>query len=140
MPRPRTELPHEVQTLAKRLEFYRNSPHRPRRLPESFWTQAAGLARQHGAGLVQQALRLNYGDLKRRMEVSPSPKSAPVHPSAPHSPAFVELGLSALSTQAGAGTTLELQDQSGRKLTIRLCGGSSGDLAAVARAVWGSTP
>ena len=131
MGRRRLPVPAEVQALAQRLERYRKSPQRQRRLPESLWSQAAVLAKRYGAGRVQEALRLNYVDLKRRMT-----QRAPVSLPASFSPAFVELGRAALGTPQSGGATVELQDQTGRKLTVRLAASQEGDLLALVRALW----
>jgi hypothetical protein len=69
MARPRRQgVPPEVEALAQRLETYRSSPERRRRLPEILWTEAARLARRHGVCRVQRALRLHYYDLKQRVD------------------------------------------------------------------------
>lgn len=133
MPRQRTRLSADIEALAHRLAAYRNKLHRQRQLPENLWAQAAVLARQHGLCRVLQALRLNYYDLKRRMEALPPPLPEPGHTLSKPSPAFVELGVSPL---VSAGTILELEDRTGRKLTVRLASPQDGELLALARALW----
>lgn len=131
MGRRRLPLPAAVKVLARRLEVYRQSPDRQRRLPESMWAQAAALAQQHGIGRVQAALRLNYADLKRRVQ-----PDRPARLAASSAPPFVELGLTGLVPPQGSGTTIELQDQTGRRLLVRLGAGQAGDWTVVARALW----
>lgn len=133
------ELPSEIGALADRLDAYRSSRRRQRRLPEDLWTQAAQLARRYGVCRVQRALRLHYYDLQQRAEALPEPIRGTRHsaPKAPR-PAFVELGLH--PSLARAGTILEVEDRTGRKLTVRLAAEHSGELVALARAVWGCAP
>ena len=135
-PRARQKLPVEIEALAKRLDAYRKQRQRRRCLPESIWNQAAELARRHGVFRVQEALRLNYCVLKRRMEAlaSPSPEVVRALP-IKQSPAFVELSVPPL---ASGGTILELEDRTGRKLTVRLAGENGVELVELARVLWGS--
>ena len=138
--RPRQRLPAEIEALTNRLEAYRHSPRKERRLPESLWTQAAELARQYGVCRVQRALHLNYYALKQRAEEFPASAVEPVRAVPPNtSPAFVELKVPA-SSLAGAATILELEDGSGRKLSVRLAGEHGGELVALACALWGGAP
>lgn len=145
-------IPAEIESLANRFDVYRRSRRRQRCLPESLWTQAAELARKHGAWRVQRALRLNYADLKRRAEALPSPANGSARPAfvevnAPPSWASAPPCRSRSSKScadispafAGAAAILELEDRTGRKLTVRLAGESGVDrLAALARALWDS--
>jgi len=61
---------------------------------------------------------------------------APVALPASFSPAFVELGRAALGTPQSSGASVELQDQTGRKLTVRLAASQDGEVLALARALW----
>ena len=133
MPRQRIRLSADIEALAHRLAAYRNNLHRQRQLPEKLWAQAVVLARQHGLCRVLQALHLNYYDLKRRMEALPPPLPESSHSLSKSSPAFVELGVSPL---VSAGTILELEDRTGRKLTVRLASPRNGELLAMAQAMW----
>ena len=138
--RTRQRLPAEIEALKSRLEAYRASPRRERRLPRSRWTQAAELARQHGVCRTARALRLNYYDLKQRAEAFFASASEPVCAVRKNSPpAFVELKVPP-SSLVGVATILEVEDRTGRKLTVRLAAEHSGELVALARAVWGCAP
>jgi len=141
MPRRQARLPSDIAVLTDRLEAYRNSARRQRQLPESFWTQAAKLALQHGVGRVQRALRLNYYGLKQRMEALPERDLEPVRviPKSPH-PAFVEMMVPPIAPALPGTVSLEVEDRAGRKLTVRLAREDSRELVALARAVWGGAP
>ena len=131
------KVPAEIEALLNRLNAYRKQRQRPRCLPENLWMQSAGLARQYGVSRVQRALRLNYYDLQQRVEALPalSVEAAPAIPKNTP-PAFVELKVPHTSL-ANAATILELEDRTGRKLTVRLAGGNGEGLVALARALWG---
>ena len=122
-------IPVPVIALARRLEAYRSKPRRRRNLPEELWSEAARLAAEHGVCRVQQALRLNYLDLKRRTEAllkEAAPKAGA---------AFVELRMPSTSAVPGMAV-LELEG-GGRKLTLRLGTEDSTKLAAAVSALWG---
>ena len=142
MPRGiRAGLPAELEILANRLEAHRKnrSAQTRCRLPESLWAQAARLGQQYGVCRVRRALRLNYYDLKQRVDSLPkASQQALVSATKPLRPAFVELGVS--PSLAGSTTTLELEDGQGRKLTVRLAREDSRELVALVHAVWGGAP
>jgi hypothetical protein len=131
------KVPVEIEALKNRLNTYRKQRQGRRCLPENLWMQAAGLARQYGLSRVQRALRLNYYDLLQRMEALPAltveaASALPKHTT----PAFVELKVPHTSLANGA-TILELEDRTGRKLTVRLAGENGMGLVELARALWG---
>jgi hypothetical protein len=84
-------------------------------------------------------LHLNYYGLKQRVEVLPAalPSADPAEPGRLR-PAFVELGVP--PSVLGGAATLEVEDRTGRKLTVRLAREDSRELLALARAVWGCAP
>ena len=124
------KIPASVRALARRLEAYRRKPRRRRNLPEEFWDEAARLAAEHGVCRVQQALRLNYPDLKRRAEAL-LPKDAAPKPGA----AFAEFRVPFPAAVPGVAV-LELEG-TGRKLTLRLAAEDNSKLAAAISALWG---
>ena len=123
------KIPTPVTVLARRLEAYRRKPRRRRNLPEELWREAARLAAEHGVCRVQQALRLNYLDLKRRTE-GLLKEAAPKRGAA-----FVELRVPSCAAVPGVAV-LELEG-AGRKLTLRLATEDSAKLAAAVSALWG---
>jgi len=132
------KVPAEIEALKNRLNAYRKQRQRPRCLPENLWMQAAGLARQYGVSRVQRALRLNYYDLLQRVEALPA-LTVEAAPAVPKNtlPAFVELKVPPASL-ANAATILEVEDRTGRKLTVRLAGDNGVELVELARVLWGS--
>jgi len=140
MPRSAPEgRPTDLEALAERFAAHRRSRPGRGRLPDQLWEQAAKLAGRHGINRVHLVLRLNYYDLKRRVEVLTAMRPSAVRPSRPiPRPTFVELGLG--PPLLSAGTLLEIEDRSGRKLTVRLAAEHGGELIPLARAVWGCAP
>lgn len=86
------------------------------------------LSRIHGISAVSRVLRINYYDLKRR--VNSSPKVAPAQRT--DRSAFVELNL---APSAGVECVVELEDR-GAKMTLRMPAGSGADPSALIQAFW----
>ena len=122
-------VPAEVEELRQRLNAWRQKPDRDKRLPESFWEEAAGLARNHGVSLVAVALSLSYTALKQR--TAAATKSLAVTTS---QPAFVEVGM--VPPAVGSECLVELRDGSNCRMNIRLETGATGALVALAQAFW----
>ncbi len=129
--RPHTEVPADLRTLQKRLVVLRKGGRkRRRRIPEAIWGAAADQARSHGISLVARMLRLDYYTLKRRATAkpdSPTPVQTP-------STKFVEIDFA--PSPAMPGCTIELEDRSGTKMTMRLASGGVADLVTLAEAFW----
>lgn len=66
-----------LEALERELAAWRRTHHAPSRIPEAIWARAVRLAAQEGVGTVARVLRLNYAQLKRRMETSPSAEAPP---------------------------------------------------------------
>jgi hypothetical protein len=136
----RQTVPAEIEALKNRLDVYRKQRQRPRCLPENLWMQAAELARQYGVCRVQRLLRLNYYDLLQRVEALPA-MSVEAVPAIPKNttPAFVELKVPHTSL-ANVATILELEDRTGKKLTVRLAGDNGVALVELVRTLWNNGP
>ena|ERR1700677_734954 len=78
-------IPEPIAQLQQRFDVFRSTqPHRTK-LPGAPWQAAVELAREHGLHPVVHPLRLDYMELKRRLEGLPSAqKKAAV-------PAFVDM-------------------------------------------------
>ena len=113
----------KLEPLAQRLNAWRAKHRRRQRLPEEFWLAAAELSRVHGLSRTSAALRLNYSDLKRRLSGRRVQRQRRLAP-AP----FIELVPPALSPGLDEGSTLELVQASGARLTLRLPNATPRDL------------
>ena len=104
----------DLQTLRRRLDAWRARCRGPQgRIPEALWRAAVGRARRAGVEPVAEALHLNVGALRRRVETIAALQQAP-----PVTPAFVELGLVA----PAATCQLEVEAPDGATLAIRITG------------------
>ena len=130
--RPQRKVPAELRELQKRLDALRKGGRKRRlRIPEEIWTAAAIQARSHGINRVARTLRLDYYTLKRRAAAAKPGLPPPTQPSAPK---FVEIDFA--PSPAMSGCTIELEDQSGAKMTMRLAGGGVAELVTLAEAFW----
>lgn len=121
-------LPEQLQQLSQRLEEWRNAHNRRARLPEELWAAAVELARQHGLFRTAHTLRLDYTNLKKRVQTVPGMRAmAPA--------AFMELV--APSPVAGE-CTIEVESTRG-KLRVAIKGMAAPDVMSLIRS-WATEP
>ena len=118
-------IPTTLEQARQQFEQWRETrpPFSP--IPETLWTLAVAMAREHGVNQAAQLLRLNYTALKKRVEGARGP-ARPRHRSA----TFVELVPSTLSP-----CTIELENQ-GLKMKIQVTSPQAVDWIALARSFW----
>ena len=99
-------------------------------MPETFWPEAVDLAKQYGVSPVQKILRIDYRGLERRTLgiVKPVRKARAPAPSS-----FVELPT--LATRR-AEHWVELEDGSGRKLSLKVSAGHLSEVLPLVQAFW----
>jgi hypothetical protein len=117
-------LSENIREVQRQLTSWRETRTTRGNIPLPLWDAAVELAREEGVSPVAQALRLDYYGLKRRV-LATGPKNGP--------PRFVELQLS--PSAPSSGCTVELEDGQG-KMTVRLNGGSTAELVALAQTFW----
>jgi AraC-like DNA-binding protein len=61
-----TDGPGDLKELRMRLDAWRCSPGRGRRIPEEYWEEAVALCRVHSMSTVSRHLGLSYSTLKTR--------------------------------------------------------------------------
>lgn len=123
----------DLEQLKRRFEEFRSMQTSRGRLPDVLWKEAAELARRYGLNPTAQALRLDYGRLKKRMTTSPDrvKRKEEERPT----PSFVEL----IGASPG-GTTdchVEVESDRGAKLRIELKAIATSELAGLIRAFIG---
>ena len=79
----------DLEEARRRLEAWRKSRSRGKRIPAPLWALAAALARTHGVSPVSQRLGLDYNGLRRRAEAATPPRRSRLK----LPPGFVELPL-----------------------------------------------
>jgi len=103
-------------------------------IPESLWSAAAEVAREHGVFRTSKVLGLEYGKLKRLAKESHPGGRRTVRLGAPPA-AFMEL-LTPV-TDSGVECLIELEGSRG-KIRIQWKGNSTPDLAGLSRVLWES--
>ena len=118
MPRTRSPWPPDLGAAARRLDVHRRRRAK-RAIPTELWLLAAELAARHGVSPVSRALRLDYYEIKRRVEASRAPR------------AFVEI----VASPAGAATEcrVEFEDARGAKMRVAWTARGAPDLEALSR-------
>lgn len=124
------ELAVRIEPLRQQVEAWRKNKGPNEHMPEAVWEAAMELAKLYGVSPVQRILRIDYRGLERRTLgiTKPSPKAP-----APGRPSFVELP--SLSVRR-AEHLVELEDGAGRKLSIKVLGGSLAEVLPLAQAFW----
>jgi hypothetical protein len=130
--------PVELKGLHRKIEAWRHTRPGTRPMPEELWKQASGFAQKLGICKVSRALRVNYGGLKRRVRASGRPtvdsRRSERTPSVSR-PDFIELSgpstFGAVSeAPAGSDAVVEVVAPDGTRLTIRVKGATSPNVAA----------
>lgn len=120
----------ELEQIQRRFERWRETRVRRSSIPEELWASAVEVARERGLNRTVRALRLNYYDLKKRVESTTG--IARVEEAGA---AFVEL----IAPRAAAGVCeciLELENAHGAKMRIQLKGGDAPEIARLASVFW----
>ena len=128
----------QIEEVLGRLESWRKSGSSRRRIPEPLWRAAAELARRVGVNPIARQLRLDYYNLKRRVQKVPPTKAKSTKPAESSSPRFVEVEFPAPGVAAEC--VIEVEDRSGRRMTVRLSGPGAKEAPAIARTLWGVRP
>jgi len=105
-----------IEGLRARIETWRRSEHRGRRMPEDLWQEAGAAAQMLGVCPVSRALGLGYQTLKRRACPSELPTSKVVR-----HPRFIEVaGFAPLNCVTADEAIMEIMVADGSRLTVRL--------------------
>jgi hypothetical protein len=117
----------QIDHLRKRLEAWRKSHRGSRaRIPDRLWNSAVWAAGHYGLNRTAKVLRLNYYDLKKRLDAA-SVMQGPV-------PSFIEL--SPVATGLTPECIIELENRNGAKMRIHLKGIGSPDLNVLSDTFW----
>ncbi len=126
MTRNNRPIPEALVPLQQQFEQFR-ATHPPRsKLPQTFWSAATELAKEHGLYPVAHALRLDYMGLKKRVSGSPRRRRKPAQPR------FVEL--IAPPAPKPEGCVIEFESARGAKMRIQWNAAVPPDWASLLRA------
>jgi hypothetical protein len=120
----------QFERVQHRFDLWRKTRKRCSPIPETLWSSAVELAREHGLHRTAQTLRLNYYSLKKRFPlISGAPGRAQKEPT------FVELfpppGVAGHSV-----CTIEMENVQGGKMKIHVQGLGGTDLAVLSDSFW----
>ncbi len=129
MPKSTRTVPRPLARATEHFETWRKRGPARRKIPERLWDLAATLGETYGVNRTARALRLDYYDLKGRVEAA-SHVGAPASPGPETAATFVEVLPSPASE-----CVVEIEDRRGAKMTIRLSGPV--DVVALAKSFLG---
>jgi hypothetical protein len=117
------------EQVRHRFDSWRKTRKRCSPIPETLWSSAVELAREHGLHRTARTLRLNYYSLKKRFPLIPGSPSR-----AQRETTFVEL---LPPVAAGhSGCTIEMENAQGGKMKIHVQGLGGPGLAVLSDSFW----
>ncbi len=121
---------YNLEEVREQFEHWRRSREKRSVIPDALWQAAILLFPKYSFCQISKALRLNYTDLKHRVEAHRST----FEQSAVPEPAFVELGLRGPIRPAEC--IVEMEDQKGAKMRMHFKGEAGLDLLELGKAFW----
>ena len=118
-----------IEPLRAQVDSWRKHKGSHEKMPESLWEAATELAKVYGVSPVQGILRIDYRGLERRALGIKHP-AAQARASQPR---FIEF--SSLPTRR-AEHVVELEDATGRKLSLKIPAGHLAEVLPLAQAFW----
>ena len=119
----------QFERVEHHFDLWRKTRKRCPQIPETLWSPAVELAREHGLHRTARALRLNYYSLKKRFRLIAGATSRPQREAT-----FVEL-LPPGATGHSA-CTIEMENAQGGKMKIHVQGLGGPDLAVLSDSFW----
>jgi hypothetical protein len=147
-------MPSDVLAVHTEIEFWRKKRQKRGAIPSTIWFAASALAKRYGVYRISQALRLNYGALKQRLEKvsSEGEWSSNSNSGTDERCEFVELtGVGAMnvpseekvsektmgSGSAGvSGMEIEVSDRRGCRMTVRVMEDKGVDIPKLISTFW----
>jgi hypothetical protein len=134
-----SRLPWPLRHTAERFDRWRRTRELGTRIPESLWTRAAKLAATYGVCRTASTLKLDYYNLKRRLEEGQSRLAERTSPAvlargSTRQPAFLELPASTLAPPGEC--VIDFENSAGARMRVHLKGVAVPDLAVLARSLW----
>ncbi len=119
-----------LEEVRDQFENWRHRREKRAPIPHSLWQAAVSLYPQHSVYEISKTLRLNYTDLKHRVE----DKRSIFQASSVSESAFIDLGLSA--PMLPAECIVEMEDQNGAKMRMYFKGKAGLDLLELGKVFW----
>ena len=122
-------IPDDLEQLRRRFEEFRATQPKRSRFPEALWGAAAEMAKRYGVNRTAQALRLEYGGLRKRVENQARPKAKSKKAEPPSFLEFIAPGAKPVSN-----CTVEVESAQGGKLRLELKAIQTAELIHLIRA------
>jgi hypothetical protein len=119
-----------LKQVQEQFEHWRRSRGKRRAIPDALWQAAISLFPDYSVYRISKVLRLNYSDLKHRVDVQQST----FEPATGSGPAFIELGLS--NPMRPAECIVEMADEKGGTIRMYFKGEAGIDLLELGKAFW----
>ncbi|MBC8457736.1 MAG: hypothetical protein H8D67_07065 [Deltaproteobacteria bacterium] len=120
-----------LKEVQEQFETWRKTREKRTAIPDTLWEAAVSLSPRYSLYQISKALRLNYNDLKCRLETS-----QPILPlSSEEDHAFIDLGLKV--PMLPAECSVEMEGQNGGKMRIYFKGEAGLDLLELITVFWG---
>ena len=132
-PERHQELKARIEPLRQELETWRKNKTGNQLTPETFWAGAVELAKLYGVSPVQKILRIDYRGLERR--TLGIRKAVGKARAAQPTPARSFIELPSLPPRR-VEHLVELEDGTGRKLSLKVAAGHLADVLPLAQAFW----
>ena len=121
--------------MERRLGAWRESRRRGQRIPRELWQTAVELSEHFSLAELADRLALNYERLEKRVEAGRAQRPVQERQTAPvPGTGFVEVAR--LGDGCPEACTIEADDGSGMKLSVRLNGGACARAAEIVQALW----
>lgn len=126
MGRKRGEVPARLAGLQQRFSAWRSTRTKGERIPDRLWKAAAQLASEFGVNRNAKLLKVDYYQLKKRLDRRAARSKA--------SRSFVEL--SSVPFSPASECVIEFEDALGATMRVHLKGTELPDLLALGRSFW----
>ena len=119
----------QFEQVRHRFDLWRKTRKRCSPIPETLWSSAVELAREHGLHRTAQTLRLNYYSLKKRFRLIGDALCRPQREAT-----FVELLPPGAAGHSAC--TIEMENAQGGKMKIHVQGLGGPDIAVLSDSFW----
>jgi hypothetical protein len=119
-----------LKQVHEQFEHWRRSRGKRRAIPDALWQAAISLFPDYSVYRISKVLRLNYSDLKHRVDAQQST----FKPATGSGSAFIELGLN--DPMRPAECIVEMADEKGASLRMYFKGEVGLDLLELGKAFW----
>lgn len=134
---PRRPVPREIQALRRRVKRWRNTRAKRSPMPEALWQEATRLAAVHGVSAVSRHASVGYASLQKRAEAACQESTSTSEPTEASDAGFVELSAAQLlGASSERQTVVELSDQHGMRMTLRLAPDQQLDVLRLVQGIW----